>query len=245
MDLQSAALFATYGTGNFTRNVFLMAVLQLNNASKTFGQKKILENISFELKTGEILGVFGRNGSGKSTLLKILFGTLKSDVLDLKIDGKSFRGSEIIKHQKIGYLPQFSFLPSSNRVWDVVPKFFEDGNLQDRVMRDPGINRISGTRISELSQGERRYLELQLVGNLAHPFLMLDEPFSMVEPLYIEHINRFLLQLKETKGIILTDHYYRNVWNISDRKKLIKEGKMYTVETKEDLQEFGYIRSFD
>jgi ABC-type multidrug transport system ATPase subunit len=222
-----------------------MAILQLDNANKSFGQKKILENVSFKLKTGEILGVFGNNGSGKSTLLKILFGTLKAESLNLKIDGKSFRGSEIIKYQKIGYLPQFSFLPSANRVWDVVPKFFEDGNLQDCVLRDPGINRISGRRISELSQGERRYLELQLVGNLRHPFLMLDEPFSMVEPLYVEHINRFLLQLKETKGIILTDHYYHNVWDISDRKKLIKEGKMYDVETKANLQELGYIRSYE
>lgn len=222
-----------------------MAILQLDNANKSFGQKKILENVSFQLKTGEILGVFGSNGSGKSTLLKILFGTLKADSQNLKIDGKSFRGTEIIKHQKIGYLPQFSFLPSANRVWDVVPKFFEDGNLQDRVLRDSGINRISGRRISELSQGERRYLELQLVGNLAHPFLMLDEPFSMVEPLYIEHINRFLLQLKETKGIILTDHYYHNVWDISDCKKLIKEGRMYDVETKANLQKLGYIRSYE
>jgi len=222
-----------------------MAVLKLDNVNKTFGKKKILENVSFQLKTGEILGIFGSNGSGKSTLLKILFGTLKSDSIDLKIEGKPFRGSEIIKHQKIGYLPQFSFLPSANRVWDVVPKFFEDGNLQDRVMRDPGINRISGRRISELSQGERRYLELQLVGNLAHPFLMLDEPFSMVEPLYIEHINRFLLQLKEIKGIILTDHYYHNVWNISDRKKLIKEGKIHDISSKADLQKFEYIRSLD
>ncbi|HEA29333.1 MAG TPA: ATP-binding cassette domain-containing protein [Leeuwenhoekiella sp.] len=220
-----------------------MVVLQLDNATKTFGKIKILENVSFELKTGEILGIFGRNGSGKSTLLKILFGTLQADTLALKINGKSFRGSEIIKQQQIGYLPQFPFLPAAKRVWDVVPKFFEDGNLQDKVMRDPGINRISETRISELSQGERRYLELQLVGNLSHPFLMLDEPFSMVEPLYVEHINRFLLQLKETKGILLTDHYYRNVWNISDRKKLMKDGKMYAITSKADLKKFGYIRS--
>lgn len=220
-----------------------MAHLQLHNASKRFGKKQILNNVSFSLKTGEIHGIFGRNGSGKSTLLKILFGTEKCKNLDLKIDGKSFRGSEIIKQQKIGYLPQFSFLPSANRVWDVVPKFFEDGEKQDLVMRDPGIERISGTRISELSQGERRYLELQLLGNLNHPFLMLDEPFSMVEPLYIEHINRFLLKIKTTKGIILTDHYYRNVWDISDRKKLLKAGVMYEISTLEDLKHHGYLRS--
>ncbi|MGB3775245.1 MAG: ATP-binding cassette domain-containing protein, partial [Leeuwenhoekiella sp.] len=147
------------GPGRSTGTYILMAVLQLNSVSKNFGRKKILEKASFELKTGEILGVFGRNGSGKSSLLKILFGTLKADHLDLKIDGKQFRGSEIIKHQKIGYLPQFSFLPAADRVWDIVPKFFEDGNLQDNVLRDPGIERISGTKIGQLSQGERRYLE--------------------------------------------------------------------------------------
>jgi len=220
-----------------------MAILEINNASKSFGKKQILQDVSFQLKTGEILGIFGRNGSGKSSLLKMLFGTLKSDALNLKIDGKPFFGSDVIREQKIGYLPQFSFLPKANRVWDVVPKFFEDGKLQDRVMRDPGIDRISGTKISQLSQRERRYLELQLVGNLAHPFLMLDEPFSMVEPLYIEHIKRFLLEVKKTKGIILTDHYYHSVWEISDRKKLIKQGTMHAIESKENLRELGYIRS--
>ena len=81
------------GLGALLGMLFLMAVLQLDNATKTFGQKEILKNVSFQLKTGEILGIFGRNGSGKSTLLKILFVTLKADSLDLKIDGKSFRGT--------------------------------------------------------------------------------------------------------------------------------------------------------
>lgn len=222
-----------------------MAKLELKGLSKRYGRKQVLQNIDLSLETGEILGIFGRNGSGKSTLLKLLFGTEKSKTTALKIDGTPFRGSEIIKHQKIAYLPQFSFLPKTKRVWDIIPRFFEDGNKQDLIFRDPGIDRISGTKIANLSQGERRYLELQLIANLSHPFVLLDEPYSMVEPLYIGHINRFLTVLKKRKGIIMTDHYYRHVWDLSDTKMVINQSKIYEVHTKEDLQRLGYIRSLD
>ena len=219
-----------------------MAVLKLHSASKSFRGKNVLDHIGFDLKTGEVLGLFGRNGSGKSTLLKILFGTLKSKRIKLEIDGEPFRGSDIIKKQKIGYLPQFSFLPQNCPVRKIIPRFFPEAEDQDRIFYDPGIARIDDRKINQLSEGERRYLELLLLGNLDHPFLMLDEPFSMVEPLYAERINAFIVKLKEKKGIILTDHYYENVWDVSTRNMVLTNSKLHTITQKKELGEMGYLK---
>jgi ABC-type lipopolysaccharide export system ATPase subunit len=93
-----------------------------------------------------------------------------------------------------------------------------------------------------LSMGERRYLELLLVAHLPHPFLLLDEPFSMIEPLYKEEIKKFLLSLKAKKGILLTDHYYQDVLNVADRNFVLSNGLLKIVQNREDLKKQGYIR---
>jgi ABC-type lipopolysaccharide export system ATPase subunit len=89
--------------------------------------------------------------------------------------------------------------------------------------------------------GERRYFEILLISRLPHQFLLLDEPFSMVEPLYQNSIKELLLDLKKEKGIIITDHYYRNVFEVSDRKMMIKDGKAIEIENEIDLIENGYL----
>ena len=102
---------------------------------------------------------------------------------------------------------------------------------------------IAKQRVSELSMGQRRYLEVLIIGNLNHPFLLLDEPFSMVEPLFKELIHDFLISLKVTKGILLTDHYYDDVWKLADRKLVLKNGKLEQVKELQELVAAGYLRS--
>ena len=215
--------------------------LKVNYARKSFGSKKVLEDVSFSLKQGEILGMFGKNGSGKSTLLKILFGTLKPTALDLRINEIVIKQSSIISQQHIGYLPQEHFLPKHLKVRDIIPLFYE-GNDQDIIFKAPFIEKIATRKTGYLSLGELRYLELLLIANLPHPFLMLDEPFSMIEPLYKDKIKALLLKLKEKKGIILTDHYYTDVLDISTKNLVIKNGVTYKIDNMRDLQDHGYLR---
>lgn len=226
-----------------------MALLQVKQIEKSFGKKKLLKGIDFELKTGEILGVFGRNGSGKSTLLKILFGTQTAKTGSIKINEKQYavrkyfwNRNPIVADEVIGYLPQFSFLSQSSKVWDLIPKYFE-GEEQDLIFRAPRMTKIAKRKVNELSLGERRYLEVLIVGNLKHPFLLLDEPFSMVEPLFKELIHEFLSSLKSKKGILLTDHYYHDVWQLADRNLVLKDGNLLEVNALEDLVQAGYLRS--
>ena len=217
-----------------------MHSLIVTSLTKTFGTKKVLGNVSFGLQTGEILSIFGRNGSGKSTLLKVLFGTKNADTLNLSINNIPFEAKDIIPKSKIAYLPQEPFLPKSMKVRDVIPLYFK-GDQQDKIFYAEGIPKISNTGIGKLSMGELRYLELLLVGHLGHPFLMLDEPFSMVEPLYKEHIKTFLLQLKTTKGIIITDHYYKDVLAVSTKSLLLKNGHLIPIENENQLAAEGYL----
>lgn len=218
-----------------------MNILSVSELTKTFGTKSVLDRIALECKTGEIVSIFGRNGSGKSTLLKILFGTLKADNITLSVNNKSFLAAEVIPQQKIAYLPQDSFLPKSLKVRDVVPLYYENGEMQDKILYAPGMTTIADTKVGSLSLGELRYFELLLVGNLSHPFIMLDEPFSMIEPLYRDRIKDFLLQLKTTKGIILTDHYYNDVLSVADRNLLLKNGRLININNQEELTDHGYL----
>tara|TARA_B100001146_G_scaffold221889_1_gene233217 strand:+ start:50653 stop:51339 length:687 start_codon:yes stop_codon:yes gene_type:complete len=228
-----------------------LALLKVNGIRKSFGAKSILETVDFDLQTGEILGVFGRNGSGKSTLLKIIFGTQTAEAGTLKINEslypvrkKLWHKSQIIKSQCIGYLPQFSFLPQGAKVWDVIPQYLK-GQEQDLVFQAPRMPKIASRKVGELSMGERRYLEVLLIGNLDHPFLLLDEPFSMVEPLFKDLIHEFLISLKAKKGILVTDHYYQDVWELSDRKMVLTNGKLTSVTELNELIEAGYLRSIN
>ena len=218
-----------------------MAILNLYKATKSFGQNSVLKEISFSLETGEILGLFGKNGCGKSTLLKMIFGTLKADHIEMSIDGVSVKPEAVIASKQIAYLPQDSFLPKNIRVRDIIPLYFYSEEKQDAVFYNPGIAKIAARRINELSLGELRYLEVILIGNLDHPFLLLDEPFSMIEPLFKDAIKEFLENLKDRKGILLTDHYFDDVLQTTTKNMVISKGKSTIILSKEDLVKMKYL----
>ncbi|SHI30569.1 ABC-type multidrug transport system, ATPase component [Mesonia phycicola] len=220
-----------------------MDVLDIANLNKSYGKKTVLNNIKFSCQTGEIIGIFGRNGSGKSTLFKIIFGVTKADSIQLKINSNILPQKEVIASKKIGYLPQDSFLPKELKVRDVIPLFFSSEEQQDKVFYAPQVYSFDNVRVGELSLGQLRYLELLIFGNLNHPFILLDEPFSMIEPLYKEVIKEFLQEIKKTKGIILTDHYYNDVLGVTNRNFVLKDATLISINNKKDLEKFNYLTS--
>jgi len=218
-----------------------LEVLQLHSAVKSFGRKKIVREVSFQIEKGTIVGLFGRNGSGKSTLLKLLFGTLKADALEVSIDGQRVRPSQVIPKQLIGYAPQHGFLPKNRKVRDIIPLFHSSEEKQDAIFYDSHIATMTHKSVEQLSLGELKYFEVVLLSHLPHPFLMLDEPFSMLEPLHKERLKEFLVALKQLKGMLITDHYYQDVLEIADQNIVIKEGISYPITNTQDLQRFEYI----
>jgi ABC-type multidrug transport system ATPase subunit len=187
------------------------------------------------------VGVFGKNGSGKSTLLQILFGTVEADTIQVFINGNIIEAGKVIANKQMAYLPQEAFLPKNMKVREIIPLFFEDGHTQNKIFYAPRIAALDKKKVGTLSHGELRYLEILLISHLQHPFLLMDEPFSMIEPLYKDIIKELLLSLRNEKGIIITDHYYTDVLQITDRNLYIKNGVSYEIAGKEDLAKHGYI----
>lgn len=217
--------------------------LEVAEVNKTFGKRQILNRVSFSCKTGEIIGLFGRNGSGKSTLLKGITGTLDMDSITIYINGENTQASEIFPKKLIGFLPQDSFLPKEMKVRDVIPLMFPKGEEQDKIFHADGVAAFDGRRVGKLSLGELKYLELLLLSQLPQPFFLLDEPLSMLEPMYIEKAKKLLLSLKATKGLVITDHYYKDVLEIADRSLVLKAGSAYAVENEQDLARHEYINA--
>ncbi|WP_173021586.1 ATP-binding cassette domain-containing protein [Lewinella sp. W8] len=226
--------------------------LSIRNATKSFGKKWVFSDLSLEVSRGEIVGLFGRNGSGKSTLLRMIFGTLsrsnrgfrsatRSDALRLTMDEKMIAPKRVIPDQWVAYLPQHKFLPARMRIRNIVPLYFQDEETLDSIFYAPTVSQIENRTPAELSVGQRKYVEILLVAHLPHPFLLLDEPFSMIDPQYAELIEERLTELKKSKGILLTDHYYRHVLRIADRNFLLKDGSIHPVAGERALREGGYL----
>ena len=213
--------------------------LSISAITHCYGRKKILEDISFECHTGDITGLFGRNGCGKSTLLHILFGKLKPASGSIRINGELLRNN--ITRKQIGYSHQEIFLPQNITVRNVIPLYFPGGDDQNKIFYSPGIHRMETTKVGDLSLGEQRYLQFLLVIHLHHPFVLLDEPFSMVEPVYREFIKEKIRELQTVKGFIITDHYYKDVPDIATKKLLMQSGKIIPVNDEYDLSAAGYL----
>jgi ABC-type lipopolysaccharide export system ATPase subunit len=166
---------------------------------------------------------------------------MKADAIFVELNGHSTTISKIIPQQHIAYLPQHPFLPQQMKVRDVIIMFHPEERAQDAVFYDTHIATMTHKKISELSLGELKYFEVVLLSQLPHPFIMLDEPFSMLEPLHKEKLKEKLLVIKETKGIIITDHYYNDVLEIATKSMIIKDGDSFPVTSVENLKEFNYI----
>ena len=107
--------------------------------------------------------------------------------------------------------------------------------------RAPGVHHMEATRVGNLSLGEQRYLQFLLVIHLNHPFVLLDEPFSMVEPMYREIIKEKIRELQRIKAFIITDHYYKDVLDIATKKLLMESGKISLINDEHDLATGGYL----
>ena len=168
---------------------------------------------------------------------------MKADSILIKINSEIISQKNIIQSKRIGYLPQDTFLPKERKVREIIPLFFPNGDDQNKIFYSPQVSSFEKIKVGKLSLGQLRYLELLIIGNLNHKFLMLDEPFSMIEPIYKDVIKSLLLELKKSKGIILTDHYYNDVLEITDKNFVIKDTEKIEILDKDDLVKYEYLRS--
>lgn len=217
----------------------MSSLLEVDSIRKSFGDKQVLTDIALKCQQGDIIGLLGRNGSGKTTLLKIVFGTLFTDYKFIRIN-EELLTQPFKSKNKIAYLPQDNFLPKNitvNKVIDI----YSDGFDRKGFLEDEILSKVTETKIGNLSGGESRYLEVKLLLNLDSIFVLLDEPFNGLSPVHVELIKTMILKKSSHKGIILTDHDYRNVLDVANKFYLLFDGGLKPIKTKQDLIDLGYV----
>lgn len=213
--------------------------LEIDSVIKSYNNSQVLTDIYLKCITGDIIGILGRNGSGKSTLLKILFGTLHADRKFIKIDGKVYN-YPYKTNNELNYLPQRDFLPRHMKVDKIIELYLGSSSVKS-FLDDKILSHLRKNKISNLSGGELRYLEIKLLLSTDSKFVLLDEPFNGISPILADEIKGLILENSKSKGIILTDHDYRNVLDIANRFYLIFDGGIKLIEDKQELVKWGYI----
>ncbi|MEQ6122981.1 ATP-binding cassette domain-containing protein [Pseudotenacibaculum sp. MALMAid0570] len=217
-----------------------MKKLELDNVELSYGHKDILRAIYFKAEFGKITGILGSNGSGKTSLLRILFGELKPKSKLLRIDNHPIL-KPLYKYGKVKYLPQFHFLPKSLSLKKIFFLYNVDYAYFSDIFND--FKEKENFKFRELSGGEKRLIEVFLIIKSSSDILLLDEPFSYLAPIYNEQLKEEILKEKENKCIIITDHIYKKILEVSDDVYFLKEGVSKHLESYEDLVRYNYVSS--
>ncbi|MCS7233114.1 MAG: LPS export ABC transporter ATP-binding protein [Synergistetes bacterium] len=214
-----------------------MAVLRGESLVKVFSGREVIKEVSLSVREGEIVGLLGPNGAGKTTTFYMIVGLIKPDSGKIFLDDIDITNVPMYKRARAGiaYLPQE---PSVFRDLTVKENLLlaMDGmgvppsrrkKLLEKILEDFGLVEIADYKGFSLSGGERRRVEIARAMVGAPLFLLLDEPFSGIDPITVYDIQRMILSLKEQGiGILLTDHNVRETLSITDRAYLIHGGKI-------------------
>ena len=218
--------------------------IRIENLSKRYGPQRAVDNISFEVKTGEIVGFLGPNGAGKTTTMKMITGYLSVTEGDILIDGKSVResGDEIKKN--IGYLQENNSLYLDMPVIEYLQfcaalQGVERDRIDERVrtmIARCGLNAEKHKKIGELSKGYRQ--RVGLAQALIHDpkILVLDEPTTGLDPNQIVEIRKLIRDIGKEKTVILSTHILPEVEATCDRILIINKGKIVADGTSENLR---------
>ena len=216
--------------------------LKIDSIRKSFDHRPILRDVFLACEKGQIVDLFGRNGSGKSTLLKIVYKQIDADHCHVSAYGNALISAAEIS-QYINYLPQENMLPSNEKAHSLI-KVFVHKKWIEYVENLPEIKPLLHHKCKTLSFGPLRSLEILLVLYGHGQYALLDEPFHGLAPLLVDQIKVHIQQASKTKGIILTDHSYRNVLDIATDMFVLVDGRTHSVQNQEDLRQFGYLPSF-
>ncbi len=212
-------------------------MLEAINISKKFGNKTILHSVNISVKAGEIVGLVGPNGAGKTTSFYILVGLLKADKGEIYLEKENITKKPLYKRARKGlcYLPQNSSIFKKLTVKEnlqcamEVKKLKKDkrDQLTRELLKKFSIRKIENSYGYSLSGGERRKVEIARTLILNPKFLLLDEPFSGIDPVTIQDIKKIIKTLStEGIGILITDHNVREALEICEKVYVLSEGSI-------------------
>jgi len=170
--------------------------------------------------------------------MKIIYGEQKTNNKSIRLDEKAvFDGFR--KPENIRYLPQFNFIPGNLTLKRIFKDFYL--NFSTLISYFPEFEKYHDSKLKNLSEGERRIVEIYAILASETKFCMLDEPFSQVMPVHVDTIKRIINEEKKNKGIILTDHLYEHIVDVYDEIYVLTNGTTYLTKEKQDLIKLGYL----
>jgi lipopolysaccharide export system ATP-binding protein len=211
--------------------------LRLESLIKSYKKHRVVDNISFEISQGEIVGLLGPNGAGKTTTFYMVVGIVKPDSGKIFIDNDDITDLPMYKRARfgIGYLPQEASVFRKLSVAQNLELILEMQNFtrdeiiekRDMLLKDLSIEHVKNQKAYTLSGGERRRIEIARTLATTPDFLLLDEPFAGVDPIAVADIQSIIRTIrKKNIGILITDHNVRETLTITDRSYIIHKGEV-------------------
>lgn len=228
-------------------------VLRTENLVKRYGSRTVVNNVSFNVRQGEIVGLLGPNGAGKTTSFYMTTGLVSPDGGRIFLDEKEITKYPVYKRARagIGYLAQEASVFRKMTVEDNIASVLEMTGKPLEYQKEKLESLIAEFRLQKvrknlgdrLSGGERRRTEIARCLAIDPKFIMLDEPFAGVDPIAVEDIQYIVWKLKDKNiGILITDHNVQETLSITDRAYLLFEGRVLFEGTSEELADNPIVR---
>src|SRR5579872_1965927 len=223
-----------------------MRTLQTSEISKSYRGRKVVDNVSVWVKQGEVVGLLGPNGAGKTTSFYIIVGLISPDSGRVIVDEEDITNLPMYQRARrgISYLPQEASVFRKLTVEDNLMAILQTLRMSRRERRERmnllidqlGLETVRHNKGYALSGGERRRVEIARSLVINPSFLLLDEPFSGIDPIQVLELQRIIFDLKRSGiGILVTDHNVRETLSVTDRAYIINNGRIFRAGSPEAL----------
>jgi len=223
-----------------------MQILSTVDLTKSFKGRKVVDDVNLRIAQGEVVGLLGPNGAGKTTTFYIIVGLNSPDAGQVLLDGEDITHLPMYlrARQGISYLPQepsiFRKLTVEENILAVLETLPRSAHQRrerlEELIEEFGLQQVRRSYGYVLSGGERRRVEIARSLVISPSFILLDEPFSGIDPLTVLDIQRIIVQLKEAGiGVLVTDHNVRETLRVTDRAYIINDGRIFRTGTPEEL----------
>jgi lipopolysaccharide export system ATP-binding protein len=230
-----------------------MQTLETVEISKSYRGRRVVNDVSVHVSRGEIVGLLGPNGAGKTTSFYIVVGLISPDSGKVLLDGVDLTGMPMFQRAQhgISYLPQEASVFRKLSVEDNLMAILQTRRLTNTERREKmnnlidqmGLDTVRRSKGFQLSGGERRRVEIARSLAIEPSFLLLDEPFSGIDPIQVLELQRIILDLKrDGLGILVTDHNVRETLSVTDRAYIINAGKIFRAGSPDDLAQDSEVK---
>jgi lipopolysaccharide export system ATP-binding protein len=209
--------------------------LSVQSLLKSYNHRTVVDQVSLEVNSGEVVGLLGPNGAGKTSTFFMILGLLQPDGGKIFLDGQDISNLPIYRRARLGlqYLPQehsvFRKLTVAENIMAILETMEPDDERRqerlEKLLAELRLTHLAQQKASALSGGERRRVEITRALVTAPHFIILDEPFAGIDPMAVTDIQKIIRQLKDRNlGVLISDHNVREALNVCDRAYILNEG---------------------